>query len=121
MDTLQPITHWLSHLQVFVLKDAISFPVNGIPPELSPTFHAIQEKSKLTYLPLFYANPQLQPTFYWTELPEEPTEKLNFTLEFVPLSIGKFRLRCILAQAAEQLKSMGLLNSVISFVLLYRD
>ncbi|VDO07411.1 unnamed protein product [Rodentolepis nana] len=104
---LQPTTHWLSHLQVFVLKDAISFPVNGIPPELLPIFHAFKEKSDLIYFPLVYANPQLQPTFYWKELPEEPSEKLNFTLEVVPLSIGKFRLRCILAQAAEQLKSMG--------------
>nr|CDS33386.1 cleft lip and palate transmembrane protein [Hymenolepis microstoma] len=104
---LQPTTHWLSRLQVFVLKDAISFPVNEVPLELSPIFHAFKKKSSLIYSPLIYANPQLQPTFYWTELPKEPTEKLNFTLEVVPLSIGKFRLRCILAQAAEQLKSMG--------------
>lgn len=72
-----------------------------------PIFHASQESSKLTYLPLILANPRLQPTHYWLELPDPPTKKLNFTLEVIPLSIGKFRLRCILAQAAEQLKTMG--------------
>ncbi|KAM7540711.1 hypothetical protein Aperf_G00000034061 [Anoplocephala perfoliata] len=104
---LRPVTHWLSHLQVFVLKDAISFPINGIPSEIMPIFHASQEKSKLTYLPLILINPHLQPTYYWSELPDPPTKKLNFTFEVVPLSIGKFRMRCILAQAAEQLKTMG--------------
>uniref|UniRef100_A0A0R3WWA3 Lipid scramblase CLPTM1L n=1 Tax=Hydatigena taeniaeformis TaxID=6205 RepID=A0A0R3WWA3_HYDTA len=106
--TTRLTTHWLSHLEVYVLKDAVSFPINAVPRELMPHFHVVQRKSELVYLPLFFIDPQLQPTYYWMELPGVPTERLNFTIEVIPLSIGRFRLRCMLAQAVEQLKVMGI-------------
>ncbi|KAL5965852.1 Cleft lip and palate transmembrane protein 1-like protein [Taenia solium] len=106
--TIKATIHWLSHLEVYVLKDAVAFPMNAIPHELMPYFYVFQRKSELLYLPLFFIDPQLQPTYYWLELPEIPTKRLNFTIEVIPLSIGKFRLRCMLAQAAEQLKVMGI-------------
>ena len=90
------------------MKDAISFPSQGVPQELVSHFSVTKDKSKLVYLPLLHMDPQLQPTYYWVELPEIPTDKLNFTVEVIPLSIGKFRLRCMLAEAAELLKARGL-------------
>ncbi|CDS40770.1 cleft lip and palate transmembrane protein [Echinococcus multilocularis] len=106
--TFKPTTHWLSHLEVYILKDTVAFPVNAVPHELMPYFHVFRKKSELLYLPLFLIDPQLQPTYYWLELPENPTKSLNFTIEVIPLSIGRFRLRCMLAQAAKQLKVMGI-------------
>ncbi|KAL5111431.1 Cleft lip and palate transmembrane protein 1-like protein [Taenia crassiceps] len=114
--TVKSKTHWLSHLEVYVLKDAVAFPLNAIPHELMPHFHVFRKTSELFYLPLFLIDPQLQPAYYWLELPENSTKRLNFTVEVIPLSIGKFRLRCMLAHASEQLKVMGIKDKDIEDV-----
>ncbi|VDD75233.1 unnamed protein product [Mesocestoides corti] len=100
--------HWLSELQVFLLKSPVSFPLNGIPREILPHFRVTYDRSSFVYPPLIHVNPQLQPASDWVELPDIPPGELNFTVQFMPLSIGKFRLRCMLEQTAEYLKNMGI-------------
>lgn len=79
-----------------------------MPQEIRPLFNVFRKNNRLVYTPLIHVDPRLQPTYFWTTLPEAPVKKMNFTIEVIPLSIGKFRLRCMLAQAAEQLKHMGM-------------
>ncbi|CAH8560808.1 unnamed protein product [Heterobilharzia americana] len=104
------VPFWLSTLRVYVLNTAISFSRYNIPLEIA---RRIQLSSK-GYLPVIYVNPTFQTSDDWFELKQSPGNHwFEMTLSVEPLSIGRFRLRCMLETMADQLRSYGMLILVL--------
>ncbi|VDQ07082.1 unnamed protein product [Trichobilharzia regenti] len=103
-DQNQLVPFWLSTLRVYILNSAVNFSRYNIPAEMA---RRIRLSSK-GYLPVIYVNPNFQTSTDWLELKQLPeNHQLEIVLSAEPASFGSIRLRCMLENIANQLRSYG--------------
>ncbi|CAH8853503.1 unnamed protein product [Trichobilharzia szidati] len=104
-DQNQLVPFWLSTLRVYILNSAVNFSRYNIPVEIARRIHL----SSKGYLPVIYVNPNFQTSSDWIELKQSPeNHQLEMVLSAEPTSFGSIRLRCMLENVADQLRSYGL-------------
>ncbi|TPP66106.1 Cleft lip and palate transmembrane protein 1 protein [Fasciola gigantica] len=109
------VNFWLSALRVYVLNTPVVFTSDAVPPEVIRLLRVTSKGSRVSYFPVLYVNPELQKTSDWISIPSStvnrkadlPYPPLEFTISVESLSVGKFRLRCMLAMITGELRSYG--------------
>ncbi|OQV13273.1 Cleft lip and palate transmembrane protein 1-like protein [Hypsibius exemplaris] len=103
------IHHWHTKLRLHVMDTPIIFERMSIPHELYPFLKLKSEKSgSMTYFPLVYIDSLSAKKEEYTPVRDS---KLNLTVEYSPMSVGKIRLISMIGASMEQLKAFGLKES----------
>uniref|UniRef100_H2ZN70 Lipid scramblase CLPTM1L n=1 Tax=Ciona savignyi TaxID=51511 RepID=H2ZN70_CIOSA len=114
-----PVTHWRPTLNIYVMNQNIVFDQQKIPAELYYLIRycvcVVIITNAAVYLPVFYVDELSHRKKELKPIPNNVT-KMEVTIHYSPISVGKLRLWVILTHAMQQMKSFGFSNKDIDEV-----